>query len=73
MSIEYDIYLAQHKANVKKGFDWLSENIPELVNCEMFDCGMFDLENQTISIHDNSKSESDEYDAYDAYFYGGNK
>lgn len=68
MSIEYDIYLAQHKANVKKGFDWLSSNLPEVV-----DCGILALEDQTVFIHDESKSESDEYNAYDAYFYGNNK
>lgn len=30
MSFQYDQYLARHRANVKRGFDWLSENLPEL-------------------------------------------
>lgn len=31
MSFQYDQYLARHRANVKKGFDWLSENLPGLM------------------------------------------
>lgn len=30
MSFQYDQYLARHRANVKRGFDWLSENLPGL-------------------------------------------
>lgn len=31
MSFQYDQYLARHRANVKRGFDWLSENLPGLM------------------------------------------
>ena len=31
MSKEYDLYLQEHKANVKKGFEWIRENLPELI------------------------------------------
>ena len=31
MSYQYDKYLANHKKNVKKGYDWLLENLPDLV------------------------------------------
>lgn len=67
MSYQYDQYLAKHKENVKKGHDWLLENLPDLVKDIPnlgWQCG-FD--------HDRSKSEPDEYEAYDAYFYGGNR
>ena len=67
MSYQYDQYLTNHKANVKKGFEWIRDNIPELIKSE------FDLEHQISFAHDHSKTEQDEYDAYDAYFYGGNK
>ncbi|MDD2300071.1 MAG: DUF5662 family protein [Fermentimonas sp.] len=67
MSYLYDQYLTNHKSNVKKGFDWIRDNLPELMNQE------FDLEHQMCFAHDHSKTEKDEYDAYDAYFYGGNK
>lgn len=67
MSIQYDRYLEGHKANVKKGFDWIRENLPELIK------GDFDYEWQIGLNHDHSKTEPDEYDAYDAYFYGGNR
>lgn len=69
MSREYDIYLQEHKANVKKGFDWIREQLPELVPT---DDGI-DYEYQLGLYHDYSKTESDEYHAYDAYFYGGNR
>lgn len=67
MSYQYDQYLTNHKANVKKGFEWIRDNIPELINSE------FDLEHQIGFAHDQSKDEQDEYEAYDAYFYGRNK
>lgn len=67
MSFQYDQYLSQHKANVKRGFDWISENLPELLK------GGFDYGWQICFAHDQSKSEADEYEAYDAYFYGGNR
>lgn len=67
MSIEYDNYLEQHKGNVRKGFEWLQKNLPEVVD------SIPNLEWQIGSNHDQSKTKPDEYDAYDAYFYGGNR
>lgn len=69
MSREYDLYLEQHKGNVAKGFHWIQENLPELIN------GVTgaDLEHQICFAHDASKSKLDEYEAYDKYFYGGNR
>lgn len=66
MSYEYDIYLEQHKANVIKGFNFLRENFPDLT---YFD----NVVHQVYFGHDASKSDSEEYRAYDAYFYGGNR
>lgn len=68
MSREYDLYLQNHKENVKKGFDWIKENLPDLI----MDDGI-DYEHQIGFAHDASKSDPEEYDAYDAYFYGGNR
>ena len=31
MSIEYDKYLNEHRNNVKKGWEWIKENIPNLL------------------------------------------
>lgn len=67
MSIEYDNYLEQHKRNVRKGFEWLQKNLPEVVD------NIPNLEWQIGFNHDQSKTKPDEYDAYDAYFYGGNR
>ena len=65
MSAKYDAYLQEHIANVGVAFDWIKEHVPDLVK-NVSEYG-------THFAHDNSKYESKEYDAYDAYFYGGNR
>lgn len=67
MSYQYDQYLTKHKENVKNGFDWIRNNLPDMIK------DIPNLEWQCCFAHDQSKSESDEYKAYDAYFYGNNK
>ena len=67
MSKEYDSYLEQHKGNVIKGLEWIEENLPEILKPG------FNYEWQIKFGHDHSKNEPDEYNAYDAYFYGGNR
>ena len=69
MSREYDNYLTEHKGNVARGFHWIQEHLPELIPEE----DGIDYEHQICFAHDKSKNESDEYDAYDAYFYGRNR
>lgn len=69
MSVQYDRYLAIHRINVKKGFDWIRENLPELI----IDIPGVDYEWQIGAGHDASKDRPDEYEAYDKYFYGGNR
>lgn len=32
MSFQYDQYLANHRGNVKRGFDWLCENLSDVTN-----------------------------------------
>lgn len=68
MSYVYDEYLLRHKANVRSAFDWIKNNLPDLLVIEGSDC-----EWQIEFAHDQSKSEPDEYEAYDAYFYGRNR
>ena len=68
MSIEYDNYLGLHRANVARGYFWIRDNLPELV--EKRGC---DFEHQICFAHDASKEDPEEYNAYDAYFYGGNR
>lgn len=67
MSIEYDIYLTTHKENVIKGFEWIKQNLSELVG----DNG--DKFLNLVYSHDSSKTKKDEYNPYDEYFYGKNK
>ena len=67
MSIQYDEYLTQHKNNVYRGYEWIRVNLPELL------IGRYDYDNQLMYWHDTSKSDKEEYDAYDAYFYGNNR
>ena len=71
MSVEYDQYLAKHKACVFQGFQWLQDNLPELLIPDGYT--YTDYEWQIGKAHDMSKTEQDEYAAYDAYFYGGNR
>ena len=65
MSVQYDHFLTEHKENVAKGFRWLQENIPEVIEDG--------FEWQICFNHDASKTDPEEYDAYDAYFYGNNR
>lgn len=70
MSIQYDNYLMYHKANVAQGYYWLRDNLPELLT----DChDICHVEHQICFAHDYSKDDPEEYAAYDAYFYGGNR
>lgn len=64
MSKEYDSYIETHKSNVQRGYNWLQTNLPKLFTKYPVD------NNSNILTHDQSKSEADEYEAYDAYFYG---
>lgn len=69
MSEQYDRYLVNHKGAVKQAFNWIQEHLPELV---VMGFGI-DYAWQIGHAHDQSKYDPEEYDAYDAYFYGGNK
>ena len=62
MSVKYDDYLNQHILNVTNASDWIRQNIG-------LDVNSFDI-SSNIFIHDDSKYSKEEYDAYDAYFYG---
>lgn len=67
MSVEYDSYLDEHRANVFKGYEWLMTNIPDVIPSDS------NLEWLTGFSHDLSKNSVEEYDAYDAYFYGNER
>ena len=67
MSAQYDQYLTQHRSNVRRGYEWLCKNLPDVVE-NVTNAGWF-----AEFAHDKSKNEPDEYDAYDAYFYGHNR
>ena len=67
MSLAYDEYLAEHISNVNKGLHWMLDNL-----------GLSQEEKSAIveamtHQHDASKYSREEYEAYDYYFYGGNK
>lgn len=57
MSFQYDQYLSNHRANVKRGFDWLCENLSDVTN------DISDAAWQIEFAHDKSKDEEDEYNA----------
>lgn len=66
MSYKYDSYLSEHIQNVKNGYDWLLQHFPEIDEKMNGNQWIF-------GVHDASKYETEEYEAYDKYFYGGNK
>lgn len=68
MSKEYTTYLTEHIANVQKAGKWLISHFPDILSSDdKISLAM------AITSHDGSKWFPEEYDAYDAYFYGGNK
>ncbi len=68
MSYAYDQYLSEHIGNVNKGLNWMFNNLG-LGRKEKSA-----LEEAMVSFnHDESKYSVEEYDAYDQYFYGGNR
>lgn len=69
MSKKYDEYLDSHIKCVVDGFNWLTSNLPEI----FLDKDQQDDINKHIKEHDKSKYDSNEYEAYDKYFYGKNK
>lgn len=66
MSVNYHKYLDQHIRNVYRGYEWIRDNLPEILNGE-------DYEGQLRYDHDASKYDVEEYCAYDKYFYGSKK
>lgn len=68
MSREYDIYIQQHKDNVRKGYEWMKTFIPDKLT---FVCTC--ITDDVIIKHDESKYSIDEYEAYDRYLYGNNR
>lgn len=67
MSDQYDAYLQSHRENVRRGLEWLQTNLPSVFE------GKIDYDWFIDFGHDLSKNEPDEYNAYDAYFYGGSR
>lgn len=67
MSMEYNIYIREHQANVVKAYDWLKQHFDDVAE------KMFTKDYRLLYSHDNSKLDDEEYDAYDKYFYGGNR
>lgn len=66
MSVDYDNYIRDHKENLMRGLEWMAENLGDAwINPEKMYEAMANAE-----LHDESKYSKDEYDAYDAYFYG---
>lgn len=68
MSIEYNKYLEEHRASVAKAFYWILDNIPGVLGDDPL--VIKEYERQITANHDKSKSDPEEYDAYDEYYYG---
>lgn len=66
MSQKYDEYLTEHKANVRKAYLWLKDNLSGIVD----EATWIDVDYLVTMAHDQSKNDVQEYNAYDKYFYG---
>ena len=67
---QYTSYIEQHKSNVRKGADWIIENLPELlVELGVTKEALLDRAEE----HDASKYSPEEFDAYAEFFYGKEK
>lgn len=71
MSYKYDQYIREHQDNVLKAFCWIEEKLQDTFN--PFDVFLYEVRERILQRHDESKYNSDEYEAYDAYFYGKNR
>lgn len=69
MSLDYDQYLHEHIEYVNQGLRWMADNlkINGVTERDISDAIW------KAADHDKSKYDDAEYDAYDAYFYGGNR
>jgi hypothetical protein len=67
MSVEYSEYIKEHRANVVKAYEWLKHHFDDISD------KMFVKDYRLLYGHDDSKLDDEEYDAYDKYFYGGNR
>lgn len=65
MSISYDNYIYEHCENVLRGLQWMRDHIPEVGDTDIWAKAM-----DAANLHDDSKWDVREYDAYDRYFYG---
>lgn len=70
VSLQYDAYLKEHIANVYNGYLWIINHIKS----EDIDKVLPEINWSSLMLrlkaHDASKFGSDEYSAYDSYFYG---
>lgn len=72
MSERYNEYIREHRANVIKAFEWMKENLFSEFS-DIHTESLINAEYNILCKHDESKTDPEEYDAYDKYFYGGNK
>lgn len=71
MSYAYDSYLKEHIGNISRGLHWMVDHLDfQKLGIDGFQTGNVILR---ADEHDRSKYGKEEYDAYDAYFNGGNR
>lgn len=74
MSREYLNYLQEHIGGVRSAYRWIETYAPEILDIYHNDINSVwkkhELMVQVCIDHDKSKYEPDEYNAYDAYYYG---
>ena len=72
MSEKYNEYLGEHILNVQHGIQWMLNHLDYKAMLKLAGDD-YDRAYENALFHDRSKADKEEYDAYDAYFYGGNR
>lgn len=65
---EYEKYILEHLKNVKKAYEFIKKNLPEILK----DCDIDKLD-EMIKNHDASKYSEEEFMPYAEHFYGKTK
>lgn len=67
---DYDNYIKEHRQNVKNAFEWLKLAVLPALDFPEEDIAEIE---KLISIHDMSKYRTNEFFAYNDYFYGSDR
>ena len=68
---KYKNYMDKHRINVRKAYDWLKENLPEIIDNDVVKAEVtpYGILEENINNHDLSRYEDIEFKAYANQFF----